>query len=162
MTYWRAYSMVCLPELTLRPPRCNGFFICWPKIPETQKILRQEVLLVVGNSTFATPETLSRTPYLMAWLRETLCLYPVFSALPRRSKVDIILGGLPYPWGHWLTWVEAFKPLMARIVQQFDISYPPGAKNVEPFIRGVTVPNRPVRVQFVDSWEWDKFWWQLV
>ena len=39
---------------------------------------------------------------------------------------------------------------MARIVQQFDISYPPGAKNVELFIRGVTVPNRPVRVQFVD------------
>ena len=45
---------------------------------------------------------------------------------------------------------EAFEPLMARIVQQFDISYPPGAKNVEPFIRGVIVPNRPVRVQFVD------------
>ena len=87
---------------------------------------------------------------------ETLCLYPVFSALPRRSKVDIILGGLPYPWGHWLTWVEAFKPLMARIVQQFDISYPPGAKNVEPFIRGVTVPNRPVRVQFVDR-KWVRF-----
>ena len=24
--------MFCLPELTLRPTRCNGFFTCWPKI----------------------------------------------------------------------------------------------------------------------------------
>ena len=40
--------------------------------------------------------------------------------------------------------------LMARIVQQFDISYPPEAENVEPFMRGVTIPDRPVRVQFVD------------
>ena len=42
------------------------------KNPEKQKILRQEVLLVVGNSTLATPETLPRMPYLIAWLRETL------------------------------------------------------------------------------------------
>ena len=40
--------------------------------------------------------------------------------------------------------------LMARIVQQFDISYPPEAEKVEPFMRGVTIPDRPVRVQFVD------------
>ena len=40
--------------------------------------------------------------------------------------------------------------LMARIVQQFDISYPLEAENVEPFMRGVTIPDRPVRVQFVD------------
>ena len=34
--------------------------------------------------------------------------------------------------------------------QQFDISYPPEAENVEPFMRGVTIPDRTVRVQFVD------------
>ena len=32
------------------------------------------VLSVVGNSTFAKPETLARMPYLKAWLRETLRL----------------------------------------------------------------------------------------
>ena len=39
--------------------------------------------------------------------------------------------------------------LMARIVQQFDISYSPEAENVEPFMRGVTICDRPVTVQFV-------------
>lgn len=177
------------------------------KNPEKQKILRREVLSVVGNSTFATPETLARMPYLKAWLRETLRLYPVLSAIPRRPKEDIILGGYHIPGGtaqvdflvHQMGRdesifedAEAFKPerwlrnkdtaliesaeafaslpfgfgtrmclgrriaelelhlLMARIVQQFDISYPPEAENVEPFMRGVTIPDRPVRVQFVD------------
>ena len=63
------------------------------------KILRREVLSVVGNSTFATPETLARMPYLKAWLRETLRLYPVLSAIPRRPKDDIILGGYHIPGG---------------------------------------------------------------
>ena len=36
------------------------------KNPEKQKILRQEVLSVVGNSTCATPETLAQMPYLKA------------------------------------------------------------------------------------------------
>ena len=176
------------------------------KNPEKQKILRREVLSVVGNSTFATPETLARMPYLKAWLRETLRLYPVLSAIPRRPK-DIILGGYHIPGGtaqveflvHQMGRdesifedAEAFKPerwlrnkditliesaeafaslpfgfgtrmclgrriaelelhlLMARIVQQFDISYQPEVENVDPFMRGVTIPGRPVRVQFVD------------
>ena len=60
------------------------------------------VLSVVGNSIFATPETLARMPYLKACLRETLRLYPVYilSAIPQRPKEDIIVGGLLYPWGH--------------------------------------------------------------
>ena len=127
---------------------------------------------MVGNSTFATPETLARMPYLKAWLRETLRLYPVLSAIPRRPK-DIILGGYHIPGGtaqveflvqqigheesifedaeafkleKWLRnkdttlieSAEAFASLpfgrriaalelhlvMARIVQQFDISHP--------------------------------------
>ena len=36
--------------------------------------------------------------------------------------------------------------LMARIVQQFDISYPPKAKNMQPLMRGVTITDRHVRV----------------
>ena len=40
--------------------------------------------------------------------------------------------------------------LLARIVQQFEISYPPNAENVEPFMRGVTIPDRALRVKFVD------------
>ena len=40
--------------------------------------------------------------------------------------------------------------LSARIVQQFEISYPPDAENVEPYVRGVTIPDRAVRAKFVD------------
>ena len=54
---------------------------------------------LVGNSTFATSETPSRRPYPRAWLRETLCLYPVLSAILRRPKEDIILGGYHIPGG---------------------------------------------------------------
>ena len=32
--------------------------------------------------------------------------------------------------------------LLARIVQQFEISYPPDAENVEPYVRGVTVSDK--------------------
>ena len=146
-------------------------------------------------------------PYLKAWVRETLRLYP-FIAIPRRPTEDIILSGYLIPGGTaqvtFLTFgmgrdeevfenAEAFKPerwlrekvlteaveafssipfgfgtrmcigrriaelelhlLLARIVQQFDISYPPDAENVEYFTRGqrgVTVPDRAVRVKFVD------------
>ena len=177
------------------------------KNPDKQKILRHEVLSVLGDSTIATPETLAQMPYLKAWLRETLRLYPVLSAIMRRPKEDLILGGYHIPGGsaqiQFLTYfmgrdesifkdAEAFKPerwlrnkdtafteateafgsipfgfgtriclgrriaeleihlLLARIVQQFEISYPPDAGNVEPFMRGVTIPDRPVRVTFVD------------
>ena len=162
---------------------------------------------MVGNSTFATLETLTRIPYLKAWLRETLRLYLVLSAIPRRPKDDIILGGYHIPGGtaqveflvHQIGRdesifedAEAFKPerwlrnkdtaliesaeafaslpfgfgtntclgrriadlevhlLIARIMQQFDISYLPEAENVQPLRRGVTIPDRPVRVLFVD------------
>ena len=40
--------------------------------------------------------------------------------------------------------------LLARIMQQFVIRYPPDADDVEPSIRGVIIPDRPMRVKFVD------------
>ena len=40
--------------------------------------------------------------------------------------------------------------LLARIVQQFDIRYPSDAEEVKPYIRGVTIPDRPVRAKFVN------------
>ena len=54
---------------------------------------------MVGNSTFATTETLTRMPYLKAWLQKILRLYPVLSAIPRRPKEDIILEGYHIPGG---------------------------------------------------------------
>ena len=177
------------------------------KNPDKQDILRQEVLSVLGDTTLATPTTLTQMPYLKAWVRETLRLYPVLCAIPRRPAEDLILSGYLIPGGvaqvEFLTHVmgrdeklfedaEAFRPerwlrkkdaiptdttesfssipfgfgtrmcigrriaelelhlLLARIVQQFEISYPPDAKNVEPYVRGVTIPDRAVRAKFVD------------
>ena len=177
------------------------------KNPGIQDILRQEVLSVLGETTLATPTTIAQMPYLKAWLRETLRLYPVLSVILRMPAKDLILSGYLIPAGtaqvNFLTFfmgrdetvfedAEAFKPerwlrkkdvilteaaeafssipfgfgtrmcvgrriaelelhlLLARIVQQFEISYPPDAENVEPFCRGVTIPDRALRVKFAD------------
>ena len=176
------------------------------KNPDKQDILRQEVLSVLGDATLATPTTLAQMPYLKAWVRETLRLYPVLCVIPRRPTEDFTLREYLIPGGthvHFLTHVmgrdeklfehaEEFRPerwlrkkdgiptdtaeafssipfgfgtrmcvgrriaelelhlLLARIVQQFEISYPPDAENVEYFSRGVTVPDRAVRVKFID------------
>ena len=177
------------------------------KNPDKQDILRQEVLSVLGDTTMATPTTLAQMPYLKAWVRETLRLYPVLFAIPRRPADDIVLSGYLIPAGRtqveFLIHVmgrdeklfkdaEAFRPerwlrkkdaiptdtaeafssipfgfgtrmcigrrlaelelhlLLARIVQQFEISYPPNAENVEPFVRGATIPDRAVRAKFAD------------
>ncbi|KAJ7340048.1 hypothetical protein OS493_002771 [Desmophyllum pertusum] len=177
------------------------------KNPDKQDILRHEVLSVLGDRTLATPTTLAQMPYLKAWVRETLRLYPVLSTIPRIPAEDLILSGYLIPGGttqvDFFTYymgrdekvfedAEAFKPerwlrkkdvtlteaveafssipfgfgtrmclgrriaelelhlLLARIVQQFEISYPPDAEEVEPFMRGVTIPDRALRVQFGD------------
>ncbi|XP_078343772.1 sterol 26-hydroxylase, mitochondrial-like [Oculina patagonica] len=177
------------------------------KNPDKQEILRQEVLSVLGDTTLATPTTIAQMPYLKAWLRETLRLYPALSIVPRKPAEDLVLSGYLIPGGtaqlNFLNFymgrdekvfkdAEAFIPerwlrnkdailteaaeafssipfgfgtrmclgrriaelelhlLLARIVQQFEISYPHDAENVEPFMRGVTIPDRALRVKFVD------------
>ena len=177
------------------------------KNPDKQEILRHEVLSVLGDQNQASPATIAQMPYLKAWVRETLRLYPVLSLFGRIASKDLILSGYHIPAGTQLDFLvyfmsrdenvfpdpEEFKPerwlrgeqshkfnqakevfasipfgfgtrmcigrrvaelelhlLLARIVQQFDIQYPPDAELVEPFIRGITVPDRPVRAKFVD------------
>ena len=179
------------------------------KNPDKQEVLRQEVLSVLGNETMATPTMLAEMPYLKAWVRETLRLYPVLTAISRVLPTDIILSGYHIPAGtqvdcfsYFMSHDEGvfenaqeFKPerwlrdkeqlesrkfndakevfssipfgfgtrmclgrriaelelhlLLARIVQQLEIDYPPGYI-VQPFFRGVVIPDRPLRVKFVD------------
>ena len=175
------------------------------KNPDKQEILRNEVLSVLGNERHATPTTLAQMPYLKAWIRETLRLYPVLSSLSRILAEDTVLSGFQIPAGTQVTILlyymsrnenifedaENFKPdrwlrhkdnhsmqaadpfasipfgfgtrmcigrriaelelylLLARIVQQFDIQISPD-EVVEPVMRGTTIPDRPVRVKFVD------------
>ena len=179
------------------------------KHPNRQEILRHEVISVLGNETIASPTDLSQMPYLKAWVRETLRLYPVLSALFRILPTDMVLSGYNIPAGTQVNvlayymsrdesifkdahefqperWLRDKEPhsskfidskevfsstpfgfgtrmclgrriaelelhlLLARIVQQFDIRYPPDADDVQPYNRGVTIPDRPLRVQFVD------------
>ncbi|XP_078373566.1 cytochrome P450 27C1-like [Oculina patagonica] len=176
------------------------------KNPDKQEILRQEVLSVLGDQNQASPATIAQMPYLKAWVRETLRLYPVLSIFGRIASEDLILSGYHIPAGTQLDFLvyfmshdedvfpdpEEFKPerwlreqsnkfnqakevfasipfgfgtrmcigrrvaelelhlLLARIVQQFEIQYPPDAEMVQPFIRGITIPDRPVRAKFVD------------
>ena len=179
--------------------------------PDKQAILRQEVLSVLGEQKHASPDTIAQMPYLRAWVRETLRLYPPVTILIRISNKDLILSGYHIPAGtelHLLPYQmsrdenvfeepNAFRPerwlrgkkvslqnskvvevkevfsslpfgfgrrmcigrriaelelhlLLARIVQQFEIRYPADADDVEPFFRGLMIPDRPVRVKFVD------------
>jgi len=179
--------------------------------PEKQAILRQEVLSVLGEQSHASPDTIAQMPYLRAWVRETLRLYPPLTILSRISSKNLILSGYHIPAGTELHMhiyhmsrdgnvflqPTAFRPerwlrdkkdnlksnmfneakevfsslpfgfgmrmcigrriaelelhlLLARIVQQFEIHYPSGAELVEPFIRGILIPDRPVRVKFMD------------
>ena len=179
--------------------------------PDKQAILRQEVLSVLGEQNHASPDTIAQMPYLRAWVRETLRLYPPIMILNRTASKDLILSGYHIPAGtelHLLAYQmsrdesvfeepNAFRPerwlrgkkvslqnskffeakevfsslpfgfgrrmcigrriaefelhlLLARIVQQFEIRYPPDADEVEPFFRGLMTPDRPVRVKFVD------------
>ncbi|XP_068709768.1 25-hydroxyvitamin D-1 alpha hydroxylase, mitochondrial-like [Montipora foliosa] len=177
------------------------------KNPEKQEVLRQEVLSVLGNETIATPTTLEEMPYIKAWVRETLRLYPVSSALFRILPKDMMIRDFHIPAGTQIIMLlyamsrdenvfpqpEKFKPerwlrdratkskfndakevfssmpfgfgtrmclgrriaelelylLLARIVQRFEIRYPPD-EIVEPFVRGVIIPDRPLRVQLID------------
>ena len=179
--------------------------------PDKQAILRQEVLSVLGEQNHASPDTIAQMPYLRAWVRETLRLYPPIMILTRITSKDLILSGYQIPAGtelHLLAYQmsrdesvfdepNAFRPerwlrgrkvslqnrkfleakevfsslpfgfgtrmcigrriaelelhlLLARIVQQFEIRYPADADDVEPFFRGLMIPDRPVRVKFVD------------
>ena len=179
--------------------------------PEKQAILRQEVLSVLGEQSHASPDTIAQMPYLRAWVRETLRLYPPLTILSRISSKDLSLSGYHIPAGTELHMhiyhmsrdenvflqPTAFRPerwlrdkkdnlksnmfyeakevfsslpfgfgmrmcigrriaelelhlLLARIVQQFEIRYPADADDVEPFFRGLMIPDRPARVKFVD------------
>ena len=69
------------------------------KNPDKQDILRQEVLSVLGDKTVATPRTIAQMPYLRAWLKETLRLYPVLAFVSRQPAKDLVLSGYLIPAG---------------------------------------------------------------
>lgn len=174
------------------------------KNPEKQQLLHQQVKSVLNNGEHASAQSLGNLPYLKAWVKETLRLYPVLSTLPRMLNEDLVLSGHSVPAGSQLNIMfyamgrdenvfkdaNEFKPerwlrkheennekinsfaslpfgfgtrmcigrrlaemelhlLLARAVQEFHIQYP-HTEDIEPVTRGTTIPDRPVRVKFVD------------
>ena len=96
--------MFCLPELTLRPTRCNGFFTCWPKIlrnedSSTRSALsgRKFYLCNAGNArSYTISEGLvTRDPPPI----------PCSLRYPAKTERRHNIRGLPYPWGHCSSWV---------------------------------------------------------
>ena len=67
--------------------------------PDKQAILQQEVLSVLGEQNHASPDTIAQMPYLRAWVRETLRLYPPVTILIRITNKDLILSGYHIPAG---------------------------------------------------------------
>ena len=69
------------------------------KNPEKQELLYQEVTSVLPRGVHASAKSLAKMPYLKAWVRETLRLYPVLSAIPRTLSEDLVLSGYIVPAG---------------------------------------------------------------
>ena len=69
------------------------------KNTDKQQILYEEVRSVLPNGEQASMDTLSRMPYLRAWVKETLRLYPVLSELSRVLNEDLTLSGYNIPAG---------------------------------------------------------------
>ena len=87
------------------------------KYSKKQEELHQEVTSVLGRHQHPSAETLSKMPYLKAWVKETLRLYPVVFALPRMLTEDLILSGYRVPAG---TEIDIAYYAMGRNEKLFD------------------------------------------
>ncbi|EDO48366.1 predicted protein, partial [Nematostella vectensis] len=67
--------------------------------PTEQQKLHHEVSTVLKPGEPITVNTLSSLPYLKAWIKETLRMYPIIAVLPRRMEQDLILRGYHVPAG---------------------------------------------------------------
>ena len=72
---------------------------------------------VLGRHEHPTPHTLSKMPYLKAWVKETLRLYPVSPFLSRMPPEDLILSGYHVPAG---TQIDISFYAMGRDENIFD------------------------------------------
>ena len=69
------------------------------KNPEKQELLYQEVTSVLAHGEHASAAALAEMPYLKAWVKETLRLYPLFSSRFRLLPEDLLLSGYQIPAG---------------------------------------------------------------
>ena len=69
--------------------------------------------------------------------------------LRRNSKIEMnAFSSLPFGFGRRLALLEMYL-LLTRIIQRFELDYPKG-EFVERRLRGTTIPDRPLRVKFLD------------
>ncbi|XP_048582527.1 sterol 26-hydroxylase, mitochondrial [Nematostella vectensis] len=180
-------------------------FYTMGKHQDKQEKLYQEITSVLQPGELSSTKHIAKMPYLRAWLKETLRLYPVLSALPRQVPEDIVIDGyhipahtnfnilfyymgrdesnfkdpLQFKPERWLrdeshSTAEAMHAfasipfgfgtrmcvgrriaelemhlLMIKALQRYIITYPHNDE-IKPFMRGVTIPDKPVRVRFTD------------
>ena len=86
------------------------------KNPEKQEKLHKEVSSVIEPGEQPTVQTLSKMPYLKAWIKETLRLYPV-TYLHRVIEQDLVLSGYQIPAG---TQIMVLLYAMTQDASQFE------------------------------------------
>lgn len=86
------------------------------KNPEKQEVLYQEITSVLPPGELPSAETLANMPYVKAWIKETLRLYPVLPTLVRVLQEDQVLMGYHIPAG---THVNALYYYMSRDESSF-------------------------------------------
>ena len=58
---------------------------------------------ILPRGEHASAQSLAKMPYLKAWIRETLRLYPVLNSIPRVLSKDLVLNGYKVPDGSHVT-----------------------------------------------------------
>ncbi|XP_075161910.1 putative cytochrome P450 12c1, mitochondrial [Haematobia irritans] len=75
----------------------SGALLCLAKNPEKQQKLREEILTHVGRAGKFTMENMKNLPYLRAFIKESIRMYPLIFGNMRSTGMDLSLGGYQIP-----------------------------------------------------------------
>uniref|UniRef100_A0A1I8NRH0 Cytochrome P450 n=1 Tax=Stomoxys calcitrans TaxID=35570 RepID=A0A1I8NRH0_STOCA len=77
----------------------SGALLCLATNPEKQQKLREEILNNIGKKEKFTMENMKNLPYLRAFIKESLRIYPLFFGNLRTTGLDLCLSGYQIPKG---------------------------------------------------------------
>uniref|UniRef100_A0A1I8Q7H4 Cytochrome P450 n=1 Tax=Stomoxys calcitrans TaxID=35570 RepID=A0A1I8Q7H4_STOCA len=77
----------------------SGALLCLATNAEKQQKLREEILNTVGKTEKFTMENMKNLPYLRAFIKESLRLYPIIFGNMRGTGVNLCLSGYQVPKG---------------------------------------------------------------
>uniref|UniRef100_A0A1I8NUN9 Cytochrome P450 n=1 Tax=Stomoxys calcitrans TaxID=35570 RepID=A0A1I8NUN9_STOCA len=77
----------------------SGALLCLATNPDKQQKLREEILNTIGKNEKFTMENMKNLPYLRAFIKESLRIYPLVFGNLRSTGMDLCLSGYQIPKG---------------------------------------------------------------